>query len=72
MNTQSGNVKEWKEKALRQGSKGFVDMCDTFDYDHYPIFFGGPDDSYRTGEDVLKAKNGKNMQRSFGIFYVEK
>lgn len=70
MSAQSENVKEWTKEAKKQRSKGFVDMCDTFDYEHYPVFFGGPKDDFKTGEAVVKAKNGQNMQRSYGIFKV--
>lgn len=68
--SQLDNVKLWTEYAKREGSKGFVDMCDTFDYDHYPVFFGGPNDDYKTAEEILAEKHGKNMQRSFGVFNV--
>ena len=69
-NTQSENVKEWTLEAKRRKSKGFVDMCDTYDFDHYPVFFGGPKDPYKTPEEILSAMNGKNMQRYYGTFRV--
>lgn len=44
MSRQSENVTRWVKQAKGQNSKGFVDMCDMYDYDHYPVFFGGPQD----------------------------
>jgi hypothetical protein len=69
--TQNENVAAWFKTAKKQKSKGVVDMCDTWDYTHYAVFFGGPDDQYKTAEEILAAKNGKNMQSSFGVFQVE-
>lgn len=70
MSTQSENVKEWTQEAKERKSKGFVDMCDTFDYDHYPVFFGGPEDEYKTAAEVLKVLDGQNMQKSYGSYNV--
>jgi len=72
METQGSNVKEWMERAKGRGSIGFVDMCDTFSYDHYPVFFGGPSDDYETASHVEAKLDGKDMQKSYGVFTVEK
>lgn len=70
LESQLENIKIWTESAKKQKSKGFVDMCDTYDFEHYPVYFGGKRDKYRTSGEVLKDLDGKNMQRSYGVFNV--
>lgn len=70
MSQESDNVTRWTHQAEDRKSVGFVDMCDTFDYDHYPVFYGGPDDDYKTAAEVVAAKDGKNMQRAYGTYEV--
>jgi hypothetical protein len=70
MITQSENIKEWTKEAKARKSKGFVDMCDTFNWENYPIYFGSKEDKYKTSDEVLKAVDGKNMQKSYGVFTV--
>ncbi len=32
------DVERWKEDAKRQGAKYIISVCDTFDWDDYPVF----------------------------------
>lgn len=68
MENQSENVKKWVKEAKKRKSKGFVDICDTFSYEHYPVYFGGPKDDYKYPSQVLRKYDGRNMQRSYGVF----
>lgn len=37
-NPQAENYARWIEEAKRRGARYILDVCDTFDYDHYPVY----------------------------------
>jgi hypothetical protein len=52
------DVEEWIRRGYKQGAKYLVSVCDTFDYDDYPVFV-------KTDEELAaaKVKYSQNMQR---------
>lgn len=55
---------QWFQRGIDQGAKYMIVVCDTFDWDDYPVFVS-PD------EDVTDAKkryDGVNMQRIMEVY----
>lgn len=53
------DVKRWVAEATRKGATHVVSVCDTFEYDDYPVYVMPGDDLEK-----IKAKyDGVNMQR---------
>lgn len=66
MQTQSENLKRWMPEAIKRGATHIIDVRDTYDHDHYPVYV-------MPGQDVAeieKEYNGKDMQRVEDIFPV--
>ena len=58
------DLKRWFDSALRQKATHMIVVCDTFDWDDYPVYV-------LTGEDVReKAKefDGRNMQKIMEVY----
>jgi len=53
------DVERWKETAKKQKAKYIISVCDTFDYDDYPVYVSAMENL----EEVKKEYNGVNMQR---------
>lgn len=56
------NIERWKDDPRAKGAKWVLDVCDTFDYNHYPVFV-------KTEKELKKAKikYNQNMQQIFSI-----
>ena len=50
------NIKEWIEEGIEKGATHVVIMCDTFDYEDYPVYI-------MVGEDPRDKASYENMQR---------
>jgi len=53
------DVDRWIKTAKERGAKYIISVCDTFDYDDYPVYVM-PDENL---EERKKDFNGENMQR---------
>jgi hypothetical protein len=53
------DVNRWIETAKKQKAKYIISVCDTFDYDDYPVYCA---DKKELNEKLDKY-DGKNMQR---------
>lgn len=53
------DVERWKKTARQQKARYVISVCDTFDYDDYPVYVGPEEDL----EKIKKKYNGVNMQR---------
>jgi len=57
-------IGEWLRGGKERGYTHMVVVCDTFDYDDYPVYVSA-------GEDVRKIHdkyNGKNMQKVMEVY----
>lgn len=59
------DIKGWFEQGVEQGSAYMLIVCDTFDWEDYPVFLPDKDQA-------LKAKamyaSGSNMQRLMEVY----
>ncbi len=67
MSEMSNNMKRWLKEAEEKGAVYVLDVCDTFDYDHYPIYVM---DEINL-EAIVNEFNGRDMQQVYGTYRVE-
>lgn len=67
MNKENPTTKRWLETAREQKATHIIDVCDTFNYDHYPVYVleGESLDEKRAEYD------GKEMQSVYGTLEVD-
>jgi hypothetical protein len=58
------DIRNWFDRGVKQGSTHLIVVCDTFDYDDYPVFVS-KDENVR--EKALTF-NGGNMQRVIEVY----
>ena len=66
MSEMQTNYERWMKQAKEVGATHFLDVCDTWDYDHYPVYV-------MPGEDVDKKKeeyDSKSMQSVYATYKV--
>ena len=57
---------KWISRGKERGHKYMISVCDTFDYDDYPIYC----DSLEELKDECDKHDGKNMQRINEVIYL--
>lgn len=62
--TTVARIKEWFENGLKMGATHMIVVCDTFDYEDYPVYVK-PDQDVRS---VYSAYNSKDMQRIMEVY----
>lgn len=50
---------KWLNEAVTKGARHIIDVCDTFDYDNYPVYVMPNEDLNK----IAQKYNGNNMQR---------
>lgn len=53
------DVNRWMHSGKMRGATHVVSVCDTFDYDDYPVYVY----SHQNVDDVVKEYNKRSMQR---------
>ena len=66
MTPQDSNLSRWLPEAERLGATHVLDVCDGWDYSHYPVYIM-PDEDL----DKKKAHYSGNMQSVYGTYSVE-
>lgn len=64
MGTSRQEIERWIKRGKDQNATHVIVVCDTFDYEDYPVFV-------KEGQDVRKvfeAYSGKNMQRVMEVY----
>lgn len=62
------DVNRWIKSAKEMGATHIISVCDTFDYDDYPVFVM-PNENL---EERKKEYNGVNMQRINEVITINK
>jgi hypothetical protein len=68
MATTIEDLKAWFEEGKAKKATHMIVVCDTFDYEDFPIYV-------RAGEDVgveLTKRNGQNMQKVMEVYSYKK
>lgn len=61
------DIKRYLEKGKKNGSKYMLMVCDTFDYEDYPVYV----EENEKLVDVINKYDGKNMQKILEIYNLE-
>lgn len=69
METMNETIKRWIATAIKNESKYIISVCDTFDYDDYPVYCK---DKEECDLKYDKIRNGGNMQTINEVIDVEK
>jgi len=65
--TTQNEVNQWVERGRKNGATHLIVVCDTFDYEDYPVFVM-PGDNLKI---VIKKYSGKNMQKIMEIIEIK-
>ncbi|MDP2934656.1 MAG: hypothetical protein Q8N59_02755 [bacterium] len=58
------DIKKWFEAGVKEGATHMIVVCDTFDYDDYPVYVSKDEDVQ--GE--YNKYHGKNMQQVMEVY----
>lgn len=61
------DIQRWIDKGIADGAKWMIVVCDSFDYDDYPVYA----DSVEEFDEKYDHFNGKNMQRIMEVYDLE-
>lgn len=64
MSTTREEIRQWFLEGQRSGKTHMVVVCDTFDYEDYPVYVYPNGDVHK----VVEAYDGKNMQRVMEVY----
>jgi hypothetical protein len=63
MTTQE-EIKGWLKRGKKEKATHMIVVCDTFDYDDYPVFVHSNEDVHKVKEEY----NGKDMQSVMEVY----
>jgi hypothetical protein len=66
MGTSRETLMEWFKRGVEQKATHMVVVCDTFDYDDYPVYV----DEGESPQEAVKAHSG-NMQRVMEVYNLK-
>lgn len=66
------DIQRWLEEGRSKGATHMLVVCDTFDYDDYPVYVyeegKGPSMSFTDVNKAFKRYNGPNMQKVMEVY----
>ncbi len=62
--TTQDDIRQWLLRGKEEGATHVIVVCDTFDYDDYPVMVS-PKQSVH---EVMEEYNGKNMQKIMEVY----
>lgn len=68
MGTTKEDIKDWIQRGIDQGATHMIVVCDTFDWDDYPVYVM-PDEDARI---KYASYNGANMQKVMEVYNLQK
>ncbi len=67
MSPQQQNESRWVQEGRKKGATHVLDVCDTFDHSHYPVYIM-PGDNL---QEVRSKYNGQNMQQVYSTTEIK-
>jgi hypothetical protein len=67
MATTKEEIRGWLNDGLKQGCTHVIIVCDTFDWDDYPVYISPLEDV----RNKVAEYNGKNMQKIMEIYNLK-
>lgn len=68
MGTSKEDIRNWIKSGQEQGATHVIVVCDTFDWEDYPIYVMPTDDVQKKFADY----NGPNMQKVMEVYNLSK
>jgi len=68
-------IRQWLEEGIEAGASHVIVVCDTWDYDHYPVLVYDNIDEilekYTTKKDVIGAPISDNMEKPMEVYDLD-
>ena len=64
MSTTQADIRGWLKEGKRRKATHVIIVCDTFDYDDYPVYVKATEDV----REIERRYNGQNMQRVVEVY----
>ena len=64
MSTEKSDILRWLEEGKGEGASHMIVVCDTWDYDDFPVFVKPKEDVKK----VVEQHSGKNMERVMEVY----
>lgn len=64
MATTKEDIRRWFEAGKKMGATHLIVVCDTFDWEDYPVYVDKTEDVRR----MFEKYNGKNMQKVMEVY----
>jgi hypothetical protein len=68
MGTSREDIRNWIKSGQEQGATHMIVVCDTFDWEDYPVYVMPTDDVHKK----LADHNGPNMQKVMEVYALQK
>lgn len=68
MGTTKEDIKEWIKRGKEQGATHMIVVCDTFDWEDYPVYVMPTEDARKKFANY----NGPNMQKVMEVYNLNK
>lgn len=68
MSATKNEIKRWFDRGVAQGDTHMIVVCDTFNYDDYPVFVKVKENS----REIYEKYNGKDMQRVIEVYSMSR
>ena len=68
MGTSVSTLKSWFERGVAQEATHMIVVCDTFDWDDYPVYILPDED--KSVRERYNEFNGKNMQKVMEVYKI--
>ena len=67
MGTTADDLRRWFKAGKEEGASHMIVVCDTFDWEDYPVYVKSGQDAREVAEEY----NGKNMQRLMEVYNLQ-
>ena len=64
MATEKSDIQRWLERGKEEGATHLIVVCDSFDYEDYPVFVNSQENVHEKESEY----NGKSMQRVMEVY----
>jgi len=64
MGTTKQEIEQWFDRGINEGATHMIVVCDSFDYEDYPVFVSPAEDV----KEIYSKYDGKNMQRVMEVY----
>jgi hypothetical protein len=62
--TTKEDIRGWLERGLEDGATHIIVVCDTFDYEDYPVYV----EKGQNVKEIARKYDGKNMQKIMEVY----